>query len=58
MWLKFLIKVCFLHLVIQCSDANSPYSNPHFVDDRRVIVQLMEWKYDDIAKECEEFLGP
>jgi alpha-amylase len=55
---NFYLKIFFLHLVIQSSDANSPYSNPHFVDDRRVIVQLMEWKYDDIAKECEEFLGP
>ena len=23
-----------------------------------VIVHLFEWKYDDIAKECERFLGP
>ncbi|XP_061183288.1 alpha-amylase-like [Saccostrea echinata] len=23
-----------------------------------VIVQLFEWKWDDIAKECENFLGP
>ena len=23
-----------------------------------VIVHLVEWKFDDIAKECERFLGP
>ena len=22
------------------------------------IVHLFEWKFDDIAKECENFLGP
>ncbi|CAG2172360.1 unnamed protein product, partial [Oppiella nova] len=36
----------------------SPYSDPHFVEDRQVIVHLMEWKYSEIAKECELFLGP
>lgn len=23
-----------------------------------VIVHLFDWKYDDIGKECEQFLGP
>lgn len=23
-----------------------------------VIVQMFEWRFDDIAKECENFLGP
>lgn len=23
-----------------------------------VIVHLFEWRFDDIAKECEQFLGP
>ncbi|XP_054166785.1 alpha-amylase-like [Oppia nitens] len=38
--------------------SGSPNSDPHFVDDRSVIVQLFEWRFDEIAKECEIFLGP
>lgn len=30
---------------------------PH-CDNKRVIVQLFEWKWIDIADECERFLGP
>lgn len=32
--------------------------NPQFKDDRLTIVHLFEWKWDDIAEECERFLGP
>lgn len=32
--------------------------NPYFYEGRSVVVQLFEWKYIDIAKECEAFLGP
>lgn len=32
--------------------------NPHYVDNRTTMVHLFEWKFDDIAKECERFLGP
>ncbi|XP_037814298.1 alpha-amylase 2-like, partial [Lucilia sericata] len=31
---------------------------PHFVDNRTTIVHLFEWTWSDIAKECEDFLGP
>lgn len=31
--------------------------NPNFKHNRRVIVQLFEWKFTDIATECETFLG-
>ena len=27
-------------------------------DGKQVIVQLFEWKWTDIADECERFLGP
>ena len=50
-----------LFLVISLSSAvqtGSPYSEPHFVGDRRVITHLMQWKFEDIAAECERFLGP
>jgi len=32
--------------------------DPHFIGGRQVITQLFEWTFDEIAKECEEFLGP
>ncbi|XP_055855402.1 alpha-amylase A-like [Episyrphus balteatus] len=34
------------------------YHDPHFKDGRTVIVQLFEWKFVDIAKECKQMLGP
>jgi alpha-amylase len=32
--------------------------DPNFVAGRTGIVHLFEWKYGDIAAECERFLGP
>lgn len=32
--------------------------DPHFISPRSVIVQPFEWTFVDIARECEEFLGP
>lgn len=34
------------------------YNNPHFNKGHSGIVHLFEWKYSDIAQECEDFLGP
>ena len=34
------------------------YTDPHFVGDRTVIVQLFEWKWYDVAAECVRYLGP
>lgn len=30
----------------------------HFIGNRSVIVHMFEWAWRDIAKECEDFLGP
>jgi alpha-amylase len=32
--------------------------DPNMVDNRTVIVHMFEWKFKDIARECEQFLGP
>ncbi|XP_055372787.1 alpha-amylase 1-like, partial [Condylostylus longicornis] len=32
--------------------------NPNFLENRHVIVHLFEWKFSDIANECEQYLGP
>ncbi|XP_063826245.1 alpha-amylase 1-like isoform X1 [Ostrinia nubilalis] len=34
------------------------FKNPHYSGDRTTMVHLFEWKWDDIADECERFLGP
>lgn len=31
--------------------------DPHWLDDRNTIVHLFEWKFTDIADECERFLS-
>ena len=33
-------------------------ADPHFAPGHDAIVHLFEWKWNDIAKECEQFLGP
>lgn len=37
--------------------ANAQF-NTHEFAGRSGIVHLFEWKWDDIALECERFLGP
>jgi alpha-amylase len=32
--------------------------NPNTVNGRSAIVHLFEWKFNDIADECERFLAP
>jgi alpha-amylase len=32
--------------------------DPNFIGKRSGIVHLFEWKWSDIANECEQFLGP
>lgn len=36
----------------------STNKNPHYVERHDVIVHLFEWKWKDVADECERFLGP
>ncbi|KAM4721451.1 pancreatic alpha-amylase-like [Rhinophrynus dorsalis] len=32
--------------------------NPNVLDGKTSIVHLFEWRWEDIAKECERYLGP
>lgn len=32
--------------------------DPHYMENRTTMVHLFEWKFSDIARECEQFLGP
>ncbi|ESP02089.1 hypothetical protein LOTGIDRAFT_60689, partial [Lottia gigantea] len=36
----------------------SQFSDPHCDSGRSAITHLFEWKWSDVAKECERFLGP
>ncbi|XP_059622265.1 alpha-amylase A-like [Phlebotomus argentipes] len=51
--------LCFvILLVVWTNDQVEGQFNPHFFPGRSVIVHLFEWKFSDIATECEEYLGP
>ncbi|XP_074605283.1 alpha-amylase-like [Brevipalpus obovatus] len=58
-------KLYFLLLSIQVNfigiisaESIDKYDDPHFKDDRATSVELWEWRFDEVAKECERFLGP
>jgi hypothetical protein len=46
--------VCLLFFVSNIHAQKSPNT----VQGRNAIVQLLEWKFKDIAEECERFLAP
>lgn len=62
---KYIIHLLILYIliiiiafsVLQIVTCN-PHKDPHFVDGRAVMVHLFEWKWNDIAFECERYLGP
>lgn len=43
--------IAFFHLTAGQFD-------PHWESNRNSIVQLFEWNFPDIGRECERFLGP
>ncbi|XP_003704434.3 alpha-amylase isoform X2 [Megachile rotundata] len=47
--------IFFTLLLAACQAA---FNQPHYAPGRETIVHLFEWKWKDIARECEEFLGP
>lgn len=44
-------------LVLLAASVNGQF-DPHSWPNRSGIVHLFEWKWDDIADECERFLAP
>jgi hypothetical protein len=52
--------MALLHLVcLLFSVANiHGQKDPNVLDGRSAIVHLFEWKFKDIADECERFLAP
>ncbi|CAL1534471.1 unnamed protein product [Lymnaea stagnalis] len=53
------LRELFIFLVgaLSLSHGVAPYHDPH-CGGKQVIVHLFEWKWTDIAKECERYLGP
>lgn len=47
-----------LSSIVHLCHSWSPFHDPHMEAGRSVIVQMFEWRFDDIADECERFLGP
>ncbi|GAV05343.1 hypothetical protein RvY_15491 [Ramazzottius varieornatus] len=47
-----------LSMLIFCSPLASAQYDPQDSPGRSVFVHLFEWKWTDIAAECERFLGP
>lgn len=45
-------------LWIFCNSVYGSNKEPNMAPGRSVIVHLFEWRFDDIAEECETFLGP
>lgn len=55
--MKFLI-LLFVHFQLINLISCTGHHNPQFQPGRSGIVHLFEWKWTDIARECETFLGP
>ncbi|XP_035222817.1 pancreatic alpha-amylase-like isoform X2 [Stegodyphus dumicola] len=51
----FVLAFCVLFLWEDCS---CTHHEPNMASGRTTIVHLFEWKWNDIAEECESFLGP
>ncbi|KAJ8925515.1 hypothetical protein NQ315_009354 [Exocentrus adspersus] len=50
--------VLAIHVNAKLLTAVLTQKNNNFVAGRNTIVHLFEWKWEDIAAECEHFLGP
>lgn len=55
--MKFYVSIIPVYLTIISHLTKSQF-DPQFVEDRTTMVHLFEWKWNDIALECERFLGP
>lgn len=47
-----------IFLVLLLSSLCSGQFDPHYAQNRTVIVHLFEWRWNDIARECENVLAP
>lgn len=52
------MKLLVAFLLVSTAFLSDAYLDPHWIRGRSVIVHLFEWKWTDIALECETFLAP
>lgn len=52
------MKSIAIFVFASCVTLSLAQFDPHWWDSRSGIVHLFEWKWSDIAKECETFLAP
>lgn len=55
--MSLLVTSSIFILALVSNSANA-HKNPNYAAHHDVIVHLFEWKWSDIAAECERFLGP
>ncbi|XP_070501831.1 alpha-amylase A-like [Chironomus tepperi] len=48
----------FVLIILTFSSTRSDYTDPHWRAGRSAMVHLMDWKFADVANECETFLAP
>lgn len=53
-----LFRMAVLASVLATSLTNANHRNPMYLPNRSVMVHLFEWKWNDVADECERFLAP
>ncbi|XP_073813894.1 amylase related [Musca autumnalis] len=56
--IKAMWALALLVVALSAAPMASGQHNPHWWSGRNTIVHLFEWKWNDIARECEEFLAP
>lgn len=55
------MQVCTLAILsaaVTVAVTAAAHNDPHYVPGHDGMVHLFEWKWPDVAAECENFLGP
>jgi alpha-amylase len=52
------LSICLVFLLCSVLVTYGDYTNPHWLPGRSAMVHLMDWRWKDIANECETFLAP
>lgn len=52
------MRIVTLFIVLLAAFLAKAQFDPNQWDNRSAIVHLFEWKFSDVADECERFLGP
>lgn len=53
-----MVQTLLIAIFLGCLTLTLGQKDNHFSPGRNTIVHLFEWHWDNIAAECENFLGP